>query len=151
MNIEFRYARAEDLPRIVALLADDDLGRQREVVSTPVAAEYVAAFEALRADPHNDILVAAAGDRVVGCLQITLIRGLSRRGMRRALLEGIRVDRKVRGQRIGERLLRFAIEQARAAGCGLVQLTSDKRRVDAHRFYERLGFVRSHEGMKLEL
>ena len=100
--------------------------------------------------PLNELLVAVLGDEVIGCLQLTIITGLSRRGMRRAQLEGVRVSSHHRGAKVGEHVLE-AIARARAAGCGLVQLTSDVSRVDAKRFYERLGFEATHIGMKLSL
>jgi len=149
--IGIREARREDLPRVVALLADDALGAAREVPGEPLAAAYQEAFDAMAAQDGNVLLVATAGDEVVGCLQLILIPGLSRLGMLRAQIEGVRVASGHRGRRIGERLVEDAIERARAAGCGLVQLTSDASRADAHRFYARLGFVATHVGMKISL
>jgi ribosomal protein S18 acetylase RimI-like enzyme len=146
-----RTARRGDVPAIVRLLADDVLGAQRERVEDPVAQEYLRAFDDMAAQPGNDLLVAVKNDEVVGCLQLTIIAGLSRTGLRRAQLEGVRVSARYRGEQIGERLVLDAIARARAAGCGLVQLTTDARRTDAHRFYERLGFEASHVGMKLAL
>jgi ribosomal protein S18 acetylase RimI-like enzyme len=149
--IGIREARRDDLPRVVALLADDALGAAREVPGEPLAAAYQEAFDAMAAQVGNVLLVATAGDDVVGCLQLILIPGLSRAGMLRAQIEGVRVASTVRGRRIGERLVEEALARARASGCGLVQLTSDASRADAHRFYERLGFVATHVGMKLAL
>src|SRR4029077_7499603 len=108
---------------------------------------YWRAFDAIAAQNGNFLLVAASGGAVTGCLQLTIIPGLSRRGMKRGLIEAVRIGAAGRGQGLGERLVRHAIEIARAEGCGLVQLTSDRSRADAHRFYERLGFVASHVGM----
>jgi ribosomal protein S18 acetylase RimI-like enzyme len=149
--IGIREARRDDLPRVVALLADDPLGAARELPGEPLAAAYQEAFAAMAAQVGNVLLVATAGDDVVGCLQLILIPGLSRAGMLRAQIEGVRVASTVRGRRIGERLVEEAVARARASGCGLVQLTSDASRADAHRFYERLGFVATHVGMKLAL
>ena len=151
-----RTAEREDIAAIVALLADDQLGATRETPGDPPADCYLAAFEAMAAQGSNRYLIALDEQEgrpgsVVGCLQLTMIAGLSRRGMTRAQIEGVRVAASHRGAGVGEALMRHAIEQARAAGCGLVQLTTDKRRPDAHRFYDRLGFVASHEGMKLDL
>jgi ribosomal protein S18 acetylase RimI-like enzyme len=143
-----RPARREDVPAIVVLLADDSLGGERETNSHPLPAAYWQAFDDIAAQPGNFLLVAERGGAVVGCLQLTIIPGLSRRGMKRGLVEAVRVAAACRGQGVGEELVRHAIEIARAEGCGLVQLTSDKSRPDAHRFYERLGFVASHVGMK---
>jgi GNAT superfamily N-acetyltransferase len=144
-----RPARAEDVPAIAALLADDPLGRGRE--NPADLAAYRRAFDAVAAQGGNRILVAEADGAVVACLQLTIIPGLSRRGMTRALVEGVRVAAGARGGGLGAALLRHAIALARAEGCGLVELTSDASRQDAHRFYRRLGFVASHVGFKLIL
>jgi ribosomal protein S18 acetylase RimI-like enzyme len=147
--VAIREARRDDLPRVVALLADDPLGASRELPGEPLAPAYAAAFDAMAEQGGNVLLVAVAGDEVVGCLQLIVIPGLSRAGMLRGQIEGVRVSSSHRGRRIGERLVEAAVERARAAGCGLVQLTSDASRADAHRFYARLGFVATHVGMKL--
>ncbi|WJY27538.1 MULTISPECIES: GNAT family N-acetyltransferase [Sporosarcina] len=149
--MEIRQATRADVPAIVRLLADDELGAQRERYEDPLPAEYLEAFEAMDSQTGNQMIVAVDGQKVVGCLQLTLIPGLARRGMKRAQIEGVRVDRQYRSQRIGEQLFQEAISIARAGRCSLVQLTTDKHRSDAHRFYERLGFEASHEGMKLHL
>ena len=143
-----REARRDDVPEIVALLADDAIGASRE---GPADDAYYAAFELIAADQRNQLLVAEAGGRIVGTLQLTMIPGLSRHGMLRAQIEGVRVSSDQRGQGLGGRMIERAIEVARGQGCGLVQLTSDKRRPDAVRFYESLGFTASHEGLKLPL
>lgn len=144
-----RPASAADLPAIVALLADDPLGVTRE--SPDDLTPYVAAFARLQGDPGHDVLVAERDGAVVGTLQLTIIPGLSRRGMTRALIEGVRIAADQRGGGLGTLMIRHAIDEARRQGCGLVQLTSDATRTDAHRFYERLGFVASHVGFKLQL
>jgi len=143
-----RPARREDVAAIVRLLADDVLGAARERVEDPVAPVYLRAFDDMAAQPGNQLLVAERDGDVIGCLQLTILTGLSRQGMRRALLEAVRVSARHRGARVGEQLVLEAIAQARVAGCGLVQLTSDATRVDAQRFYERLGFEKTHVGMK---
>jgi len=143
-----RAARREDVPEIVALLADDAIGAGRE---GPADDAYYAAFELIAADRRNQLLVAEAGGRIVGTLQLTIIPGLSRHGMLRGQIEGVRVSSGQRGQGLGRRMIERAIEVAREQGCGLVQLTSDKRRPDAVRFYQSLGFTASHEGLKLPL
>ena len=150
-DVEIREAEREDLPAIVRLLADDPLGSRRERYDDPLPEPYYQAFEAIRAQGGNYLLVATADGKVVGCLQLTIVQTFSRLGAPRALIEGVRVGASVRGIKLGERMIRYAIERSRAAGCGLVQLTSDNSRVDARRFYERLGFVASHVGMKLAL
>jgi GNAT superfamily N-acetyltransferase len=152
--MEIRLATAAELPGIVRLLANDPLGAQRERFEEPLPPAYADAFDAIMRQDGNQVLVAVAPgpgghDRVVGCLQLTFIPGLARLGTTRAQIEAVRVDQRHRGQGIGEALFRFAIDLAREAGCGLVQLTTDKSRPKAHRFYESLGFIASHEGMKL--
>lgn len=152
-DIAIRRATRADVPAIVALLADDPLGATREDPAD--LAPYLRAFDDMAAQGGNEILIAErtgpTAKEVVGCLQLTLIPGLSRHAAKRGLIEGVRVSAACRGLRIGERLIRHAIEASRAAGCGIVQLTSDNSRTDAHRFYERLGFVASHAGFKLAL
>jgi len=143
-----RVAVLEDLPALERLLADDVLGAGREAPGDPA---YVAAFAAMSAQAGNVILVAESDCRIVGCLQLTLIPGLSRRGMLRAQIESVRVASDARGQGIGEALVKEAVGRAKEAGAGLVQLTTDLTREGAHRFYKRLGFVGSHLGMKLQI
>lgn len=143
-----REAVEADLDAIARLLADDGLGRGREAPGDPVYAE---AFARMRAQPGNVYLVAEDAGEIVGCLQYTVIHGLSRAGASRAQIEGVRVAASRRGTGLGEEMMRHAIQRARADGCRLVQLTTDRTRGDAHRFYERLGFTASHWGMKLDL
>ena len=133
------------------MLADDHLGRQRERVTDPLPDSYYQAFAAIDADPNNELLVACHGDQVVGTLQITYTPSLSHQGSWRATIESVRTTSALRGQGIGRQLVTDAIERARARGCLLVQLSTDKSRVDAKRFYEKLGFKASHEGMKVVL
>jgi ribosomal protein S18 acetylase RimI-like enzyme len=149
--LTIRKATRADLPAIIAMLADDELGKSREDVSTPPSPAYVAAFAAMDADPNQFMAVAELGGEIVGCLQITYIPGLSRKGMWRGQIESVRVAHAQRGSGLGHKLFEWAIEECRKRGCGLVQLTTDKSRTDAKRFYERLGFVAEHEGMKLAL
>ncbi len=146
--VTFRDARPEDVPAIVALLADDLLGAQRE---TAPDAAYQAAFEQIEADPGSRLIVAEADGQVAGTLQLNLVPGMSRHGLLRAQIEGVRVAAGYRRHGLGRAMIEWAIGQARSQGCGLVQLTSDKRRPDAIRFYESLGFTASHEGLKLPL
>jgi ribosomal protein S18 acetylase RimI-like enzyme len=147
----FREAVAADLPAIVALLADDPRGAARERAEDPLPAEYSAAFAEIARQEGNCVLVAVEDGVVVGCLQLTFIPNLSHLGMKRAQIEGVRVARARRGQRIGERMMADAVARARAAGCGVVQLTTNVVRADAQRFYRRLGFDASHIGMKLTI
>jgi GNAT superfamily N-acetyltransferase len=146
--VTFRAATAADLPAIVALLADDMLGASREAPGDPA---YAAAFAAIAADPNQLLAVAEMDGRVVGCLQLTFMPGLSHRGAWRGQVEGLRVAADRRGSGLGRRFLGWAIAQCRARGCRMVQLTTDRSRIDARRFYESLGFTASHHGMKITL
>ncbi|WP_223645863.1 GNAT family N-acetyltransferase [Corallococcus sp. EGB] len=149
--ITFRHARATDLPTILKLLADDAIARARTGYAEEVTPAVEAAFKEITADPNNELIVGEQDGQVVATLQLTYIPGLGRGGIRRALVEEVRVRSDLRGQRIGEALMVDAMERARARGCTLIQLTTDKRRHEAQRFYARLGFVASHEGMKRPL
>ena len=147
-----RRAAAEDVAAIVALLADDDIGAGREAAPDADLAPYRAAFAAIDADPAQLLIVATDGDgAVAGTMQLTFIPGLARRGALRAQIEAVRVGPGYQGQGLGQAMFGWAIDEARRRGCALVQLTSDKRRAGAHRFYDRLGFTASHEGFKLPL
>ena len=146
-----RKARREDLPAIVAMLADDALGRSREDVGPPLNPLYAAAFEAIERDPNQFMAVLDDAGEAVGYLQLTFIPGLSMRGMLRGQIESVRIAGSRRGQRLGHRLFEWAIAECRRRGCGVVQLAMNKSRGDALRFYESLGFVASHEGFKLTL
>ncbi|PRH81147.1 GNAT family N-acetyltransferase [Streptomyces solincola] len=148
-DLDIRAARPADLPAIVAMLADDPLGAQRESLDdlTP----YSVAYERLAADPHQHLVVAVQGGQVVGTLQLTVIPGLSRRGALRSVIEAVRVHADARGSGLGTQLIEWAVAESRRQGCRLVQLTSDATRTDAHRFYERLGFAASHVGFKRAL
>ncbi|GAA4616704.1 GNAT family N-acetyltransferase [Saccharopolyspora hordei] len=146
---QLRRATSADLPGIVDLLADDPLGATRE--SAADLAPYRAAFAAIDADPAHLLVAATCGDHVVGTVQLTFLPGLSRRGALRAQIEAVRVHEQHRGHGLGGAMVRWCLSEARRRGCALVQLTSDKQRPEAHRFYERLGFTASHEGFKLAL
>ncbi|MBB4480867.1 GNAT family N-acetyltransferase [Rhizobium etli] len=149
---DFRLARQSDLAAIIGLLADDDLGSTREIVSHPIDARYLSAFAAIEADANQMLAVASDADnQVVGCLQLSFIPGLSRTGMWRGQIESLRIARDLRGSGLGSEFIGWAIAQCVERGCGLVQLTSDKTRAGSIRFYEKLGFVASHEGLKRTL
>ncbi|WP_432080054.1 N-acetyltransferase family protein [Streptomyces sp. WAC 04229] len=148
-DLEIRRTTAADIPAVVAMLADDPLGAQRE--SPDDLDPYLAALERLDADPNQHVVVAVRDSRVVGTLQLTIVPGLSRRGATRSIIEGVRIHTDERGSGLGTQLIEWAIDESRRQGCQLVQLTSDKTRTDAHRFYERLGFSSSHTGFKLQL
>jgi ribosomal protein S18 acetylase RimI-like enzyme len=145
-----RRATADDLPALVALLADDPLGAARETADGDLA-PYRRAFELVDGDPAHVLLVAVRGKEVVGMLQLSVLPGLARRGGSRGQIEAVRVAARARGRGLGAAMIGWAVDESRRRGCGLVQLTTDKSRTDARRFYERLGFVASHEGMKLAL
>ncbi|TCO57013.1 ribosomal protein S18 acetylase RimI-like enzyme [Actinocrispum wychmicini] len=148
MTIEIRRARADDVSTIVELIANDQLGARREQPGDP---RYLAAFEEIDTDPNQFLAVVDRDGEVVGTLQLTVTPGLSRKGMRRATIEAVRIRADQRGEGLGQRLIEWAVDQARERGCGLVQLTTDASRDDAHRFYQRLGFTPSHVGMKRRL
>ena len=151
VTARFRRATAADLPDIVALIADDGLGRGRERPTLPLDTAYIDAFDAIEADPNQIPLVAERDGELVGYLQISLIPGISRGGAWRGQLESIRIASELRGRGLGTRFVEHAIGLCRERGCGLVQLTTDVTRADARRFYDRLGFEASHHGMKRAL
>ncbi|WP_353953785.1 GNAT family N-acetyltransferase [Knoellia sp. S7-12] len=144
-----RRATREDVPAIVALLTDDPLGAARETHGDHAA--YLTAFDAIDADPAHELVVLEDEGEVIGTLQLTLLPGLSRHGALRAQIEAVRIASSRRGQGLGEGLFQWAIDESRRRGAVLVQLTTDASREGAQRFYERLGFVASHVGMKLPL
>ncbi|MGW0196053.1 N-acetyltransferase family protein [Nonomuraea sp. NPDC003201] len=148
-KVLFREARKEDVPAIVAMLADDHLGATRE--GDPGDERYLAAFERIDANPYDELIVAEQDGEVVGTMQLTYLAGLSRLGAERCQIEAVRVAAAARGQGLGGRMIKWAVDRARERGCVIVQLTSDKSRTDAHRFYDNLGFAASHEGYKLSL
>lgn len=147
-DIRFTPATRDDVPSIVALLADDQLGRGRE---TGEIDAYLAAFDAMATEGTNHLIVGRIGTEIAACYQITYITGLSLAAAKRAQIEGVRVAAPYRGQGLGADLMRDAERRARAAGCQLIQLTTNRARADAHRFYDRLGFTPSHIGYKKTL
>ncbi len=147
----FRKARREDLKAILELLNDGKVGNVLERIENPLPAGYDEAFAAIEADPNQLLLVGELEGRIVASLQLTFIPGIAHRGAWRAQVEAVRVVRELRGQKIGEAMMRHVIALAKERGCDRVQLTTNKARDDAQRFYRRLGFVASHEGMKLRL
>lgn len=149
-DVRIRPARREDLPRIVELLADDDLGRGREHPGEDLS-PYARAFMDIDEDPRNELIVVEAEGEVIATLQLTFIPSLTHTGGERAQVEGVRVAAGSRSTGVGRQLLEWAISRAQRRGCKTVQLTTDKRRADARRFYEALGSGATHEGMKLKL
>lgn len=151
MNINFRPATINDLPDIVRMLADDFLGLQREQYEDPLPESYIKAFNEIDADKNNHLMVAEKDGEVIGTLQLTYTPSISFRGGKRATIESVRVDGRLRGKGIGREMMLRAIELARNEGCISMQLTTNAERPDAHRFYRNLGFEGSHLGMKLKL
>lgn len=146
-SVSIRPARREDVPAIVAMLADDHLGRARERLEDPLPAPYYSAFERVERDPNLTLVVAESEGRVIGCLQLAVLPGVSSQGGVRGLLEDVRVASDCRSRGIGEQLVQWAVAEAKARGCNLVELLTHQTRVDAQRFYKRLGFTASHVGM----
>ncbi|MGV1683138.1 GNAT family N-acetyltransferase [Sphingopyxis sp. NJF-3] len=148
-DLILRDATIADLPAILAMLAEETIPPGRE--AEPDDPRYMAAYEAIEIDPNQRLIAAELNGRVVGTMQLSFLPGLSFKGSWRGLIEAVRIVRDLRGQRLGERMILWAVEQCRARDCKLVQLTSSANRTDAHRFYARLGFVQSHVDMKLHL
>jgi ribosomal protein S18 acetylase RimI-like enzyme len=149
-SILIRRARRDDVDAIVRMLADDPLGRARERLEDPLPSSYFEAFDKLERSPHIQLMVAEeGGGAVVGCLQLCVLPGISSQGASRALIEDVRVATHCRSRGIGEQLVQWAIAEARAKGCNLVELLTHQTRVDAQRFYLRLGFKLSHAGMTM--
>ncbi len=146
-----RTATRADLEAIVGLLVDDVLGSGRDTLTATLDPAYEDAFAAIERDPNQKIVVMEAAGRVIGCMQISYLPGLSRKGMWRGQIESVRIARDLRGQGLGRAFFQWAIEDCRARGCGLVQLSTDASRIAAQRFYLALGFEPSHVGMKLKL
>ena len=151
LNPQFRQATQKDLPAIVQMLAEDDLGSQRERFETPLPQAYYTAFEAIENDQNHEMIVAELDGEVIGTLHLMFLPSISYQGGTRAQVESVRVVQRLRGQGIGAEMMNWAMERARQRGCHLMQLTSHQSREDAHRFYEKLGFIKSHIGMKINL
>ena len=150
-DVIFRLATRADLPSIVRMLADDELGSQRERVEDPLPESYYSAFEQINQDPNHELIVAERNRQVVGTLHLMFLPSVSFQGGLRAQVESVRVDTLFQSQGIGSEMMKWAMERAKQRGAHVVQLTTHKSRLDAHRFYERLGFKGSHLGMKLNL
>ena len=150
-GLAFRRAEKNDIAAIIRLLADDPLGSLREDTSEPIAQCYIDAFSAIDADPHQLLAVATYKKEIIGTLQLSFIPGMSRKGSWRGQIESVRVAKDYRSAGIGKLAFQWAIEQCRQKNCNLVQLTTDKNRHDAHRFYDELGFKASHIGYKKQI
>ncbi|MEL6986446.1 MAG: GNAT family N-acetyltransferase [Bacteroidota bacterium] len=147
--MNFRNASLEDLPEIIAMLADDKLGKQRENYTVPLPNEYINAFEIINSDPHQELIVVKLDQKIIGTMQLSFIQYLTYQGGIRAQIEAVRIKSSYRGKGYGKQFFEWAIERAKTKGAHLLQLTTDKKRPEAIKFYESLGFKASHEGMKL--
>ncbi len=151
MNHTIRTATRADLEAVVGLLVDDMLGAGRDTLTATLDPAYEAAFAAIERDPNQKIVVMEAEQRIIGCMQISYLPGLSRKGMWRGQIESVRIARDLRGQGLGRTFFLWAIEDCRDRGCGIIQLSADASRTEAQKFYLALGFEPSHVGMKLKL
>jgi GNAT superfamily N-acetyltransferase len=151
LSLTFREAVKKDLPFMVEMLANDELGSQREDTSNPLNPSYLSAFKSIVADPNNELIVVEKEGNLIGMLQLTFIPYLTHKGSWRCLVEGVRIHKSFRGDGIGTRVFEWVIQYARGKGVSILQLTSDKQRPDSIRFYEDLGFKSTHEGLKLKL
>ena len=151
LELQYREATADDIESLVKLLADDPLGTTREDTSSPINPHYIDAFHHINNDPNNKLMIVEHEDSLVGMLQLTFIPYLTHTGSWRCLIEGVRIAENFRGMGMGSKFIRWAIDDARSKGCSIVQLTSDKQRPEAIKFYESLGFKATHEGFKLKL
>lgn len=150
-NLRFRLAKRADLPAIVRMLADDDLGSQRERYADPLPESYYSAFEQIEKDSNHELIVAEQNGEVIGTLHLMYLPSISFQGGLRAQIESVRVDKRYQSQGIGSAMMQWSMARAKQRGANMVQLTTHKTREDAHRFYERLGFKGTHLGMKLSL
>jgi GNAT superfamily N-acetyltransferase len=147
----FRKAVKEDLSTIIEMLANDFLGATREKFELPLPQSYYDFFDLINSDVNQELTVAETDGEVIGTMQLTFLPNLNYGGSMRLLIESVRVKDSITGKGIGTKMMEYAIGRAKERNCRIVQLTTDKRRKDAHRFYEKLGFIASHEGMKLHL
>jgi GNAT superfamily N-acetyltransferase len=148
VTLTYRSARPDDLPLIVGLIVEDSVVATNDDPTDAMHADYTAALAAITSDPNEEMIVVEDDGEPVGCFQLSYLPGLMRRGMWRGQIEVVHVAAKHRNRGLGSQMMRWALERCRERGCGMVQLTSNKKRLDAHRFYERLGFQKSHEGFK---
>ena len=148
--MNFRRAAREDVPAIIKMLSDDELGESREDFREPLPNKYYLAFASIDADPNQELIVVEDDDyEIIGTLQLSFTQYLTYQGRIRAQIEAVRIRKDVRGEGIGQKLFEWATERAKERGAHLLQLTTDKKRPDAIRFYEKLGFLASDEGMKI--
>ncbi len=150
-ELKFRLASTNDLWDIVQMLSDDTLGATREKIGVALSDNYIKAFANIDKDPNQELTIVEMNGKKVGTYQLTFIQYLTHQGGLRAQVEAVRINSKYRGQGIGTKIFEYIIDRAKQKGCIMLQLTSDKKRVDAIQFYEKIGFVATHEGMKLKL
>lgn len=151
MPLTYRHATPADLPFIVALVVEDSVVPTEDAAADAIHPDYVNALAAIDRDPNQEMFVVESDGRPIGCFQLSYIPGLMRRGMTRGQIELVHIEAASRNRGFGSQMMRWAVARCREKGCGMVQLTSNKKRLDAHRFYARLGFQQSHEGFKLFL
>jgi N-acetylglutamate synthase-like GNAT family acetyltransferase len=151
LNFTIRKAIREDLSQIVKLLANDPLGKQRECYKEPLPEQYYFSFDEINEDKNNYLIIVEDAGKIIGTSQLTIITYLTYQGGKRGQIEGVRIDELYRGRGIGKIMIEWAISKAREIGCHLVQLTMDKQRLETIEFYKKLGFIASHEGLKLHL
>ena len=151
MPLTYRPAKPEDLPFIVAQIVEDSVVATTDDPADAMHADYTSALAAIDADPNEEMFIVEADSVAIGCFQLSYLPGLMRRGMWRGQIEAVHVSDALRNRGYGSEMMRWALQRCREKGCGMVQLTSNKKRLDAHRFYERLGFLKSHEGFKYYL
>src|SRR6185312_4291383 len=151
LNFIIRKAQRKDVSAIVKLLANDPLGKLRESYQEPLPEQYYIAFDEINSDKNNYLIVVESNDKIIGTCQLTIITYLTYQGRKRGQIEGVRIDESYRGHGIGKAMIEWAINKAREVNCHLVQLTMDKKRLETIEFYEKLGFIASHEGLKLKI
>lgn len=151
MKLTFRQASQKDLSELIKLLADDELGKSREDISVPINKDYLLAFEKINKDPNNELIIVEENQEIIGMLQLTFIPYLTHIGSIRCLIEGVRIDKEYRGKGLGTKTFEWAIQYAKKKDCNIIQLTSNKQRKNAIKFYENLGFEATHEGFKLNI
>jgi GNAT superfamily N-acetyltransferase len=151
MKLTFRQASQKDLAELIKLLADDELGKTREDISIPINKDYLTAFKKINCDPNNELIVVEENNKIIGMLQLSFIPYLTHIGSTRCLIEGVRIDKKYRDMGLGTKTFEWAIQYAKDKKCNIVQLTSNKQRKNAIKFYENLGFEATHEGFKLNI
>jgi len=151
LKLNYREAEEYEVPILVRMFADDKLGSKREDISEPINKSYVSAFNQIKSDPNNELIVAIHENEIIGMMQLTYIPSLGLLGSKRCVIGGVRVHSRYRGRGLGTKIIKWGIKQSECKGCKIVQITSDKQRPEAIRFYEKLGFKATHEGLRLKI